>query len=103
MEKITREKRQEYLKLRNDFHKERKNLNEHINKSKLKIREHKNKVNELEKTLRKSKPIIEECDNCMNCNNCDIHSMRYEGREPGQGGGTHWYKCVICNQQDYHT
>ncbi len=49
--------------------------------------------------LTKGKPQGSEYQICPNC----WGKMKYEGYEPGQGGGTRHYECTVCHHHTSHT
>ena len=48
------------------------------------------------KQIRPNGSSYQVCENCWG-------PMKYEGREPGQGGGIHHYECEKCHHHHSHT
>lgn len=103
MEEISEKQKQEFIQLRDNFHKKRDEIKKEIEVYESKIEQHNNKIGQLEEELKESTPLLEKCNNHMICESCEIYSMRDDGYEPGQGEHFWWYKCVICGYEACHT
>lgn len=95
-ENITKEQRQKYQQIRDDFHKS-------LDAKRKLIQDKKQVINQLEKSIQNERPKIEGCNSSLLCKTCDIYSMMPDGESQGQDYRRHHYKCVICYSMDFTT
>ena len=90
---VDEEKKQEYIKQRDEFKKKKVGLLEQIS-------QHNSEIKKLEKQVEEARP--KTANGTMDCTSCDCISMKYVGRTPqgGCSGGDDVYECEICGRSN---